>query len=199
MEFQIYLWGRIKLITVDTETTNLQALQHLTDFEVRAILIQIMESSQMNEAFGHSLIGPNNFKLITEIIDAELRQLKIWFGMDRVVGAFASTLFSEKVYFILDIAGNFITKQNYLGGATICCNLLIFGSEIQLSSTEFDAEVSNMNSEIFRMLQEWEPEKIPADQYSQVMETLRHCGRSQSIEATGILNDFHISWSHLKQ
>ena len=156
-----------------------------------------MQSHPLNEAFVLSLMKVNNLNMILENIDAELRQMKIWFEIDPKFGAFGSTLFSEKTAFILNISDNCERIGNYSSSAIIQCKLLQFCAEVQLSYTEVDAEVSNLSDEIFAKIMGWKRDEIPSEQYFEVIDTLRNCGSSSEISDVGLMDEFMESWKHL--
>lgn len=105
----------------------------------RQVLIELMKSDPLVEAYALCLLGTNDSSRIIHIIIDELNQLEIWIGSERHFGAIGSTLFSEKTNYVLRIANHATKVYNYPLAANIYTLLMDFCANIVLSTNQADS------------------------------------------------------------
>jgi hypothetical protein len=182
---------------MDDKNNLKQLLSASSRQELESTIIYLTKACPLNDAYSRSLLHDTDMEYVMSIISAELNQLKIWLGMDFNLGAFGSTLISEKGFYVFEIAENLSKSGRYQHSAAILCKLLQFGSEISLSNVHCDAEVENLNSQIFRLISNWNRFDIPSDQLHLVLSSLEEYSMLECLTDVGFYRDLKASYSHL--
>ena len=174
-----------------------QLLSSSSREELEYTIICLIEAYPLNDAYSRSILNCKDAEYVKSIITAELEQLIIWLRMDFNLGAYGSTLITEKSFFVFEIAENLSKNGRYQESVDIFFRLLKFGGEILQLNTYCDAEVEILTNEIFRVISNWNKNDIPKEQFYFVISTLEECSNLECLNDVGYDEKLREAYGHL--